>query len=98
MSTHSSFGYSRTANQTSQMQLSSNSLNIDDSEEYFGTETVLNDETGFYTSYVFCLCFRSNGVQVIYTEMSQYSGKVKFTLEHAMKAQRGIRGIALLFL
>jgi hypothetical protein len=30
--------------------------------------------------------------------MTEVAGKVRFTLEQAMKAQRGIRGIALLFL
>jgi hypothetical protein len=30
--------------------------------------------------------------------LREYKNKVKFTLEQAMKAQRGSRGIALLFL
>jgi hypothetical protein len=31
-------------------------------------------------------------------QLVKVKGKVKFTLEQAIKAQRGIRGIALLFL
>jgi hypothetical protein len=38
-------------------------------------------------------------VNVAYFKGKSYGGrKVKFTLEQAMKAQRGSRGIALLFL
>jgi hypothetical protein len=34
----------------------------------------------------------------LYTDKNKTEGKVKFTQEQAMKAQRGSRGIAVLFL
>ena len=48
------------------------SLNIDESEECFGTDTVGNDETVLY---IFCKCFPNNVIQAIYTAMSEYSGR-----------------------
>ena len=49
------------------------------------------------------LCPREHGTVVtrqrtLYTEWGRYTVKLKLTLEQATKAQKGRRGIALLFL
>jgi hypothetical protein len=42
-------------------------------------------------------CLVSEMVKLCTLQCDIYTGKVKFTLEQAMQAQRGNRGIALLF-
>ena len=44
------------------------------------------------------LCRQSDPVGWLYVHWEVRSTKVKLTLEHATKAQRGSRGIVLLFL
>jgi hypothetical protein len=72
----------------------SNSEEVPERQKSFGcNRTIRKRPRNYETSFQFVINYN-----VLAEERKLLSSKVKFTLEQAMKVQRGSRGIALLFL